>query len=152
VTSTAPDVRTARRVTYFEPGSFLSEETVRPIADGPDIVQRAAAGAPPRAFCFALSTVLVADSVPDGQGGTLTVLPKEIGRTGRYYLAGRLFDRDEVLALGGHDTLASNMRDQWPLVILTAQGNWQPFEDADVLLTAVPMPPGLVVLDQEAGR
>ncbi len=132
-------VRTERRATYYLPGSLFPEEITRPIDNGPDIVDRAAAQAPTGTFCFVLSTVLTADPVSDGRGGTLAVQPKTIDKTGRYYLGGRLFDQDEVAALGdSHRTVLANMQgNRWALVILTSQGNWQPFEDPDVLLAAV---------------
>lgn len=127
-----------KRVTYYTPGVFFAEDSTLPIEDGPDIVQRATAGAPAGAFCFTLQTVLIAPPVPDGEGGTLRVMPKVVERTGRYYLTGRLFDQDDLRELGGdYAVLLSNMDSNgWGRVILTPQHNWQPFSDGDVLLTA----------------
>ncbi len=133
--------RRERRVTYYLPGTFFAEDTTRRIGDGPDIVQRAAAGAPAGAFCFVLSTVLAADPVPDGEGGTLRVQPKTVETTGRYYLGGDILDRDGVAALDGdHRILLSNMDGNgWPRVVRTRFGNFQPFEAGDVVLPAEPV-------------
>jgi hypothetical protein len=127
-----------KRVTYYLPGTFFSEDTTRPIDDGPGLVERAATQAPPGAFCFTIQTVIASPPVPDGEGGTLAVVPKVVNRSGRYYLGGRLYDLDGVMALGGHDTLLSNMRGNgWARVIQTRSGNWQPFEAGDSLLGGI---------------
>lgn len=139
---TAEGPHREKRVTYYLPGSFFSEDTTRSIDDGPDIVQRAAAGAPSGTFCFTLSTVLVAPPVPDGEGGVLRVVPKTVETTGRYYLGGRLFTADDVRALDDGDTyrtlLANMSGNGWARVVLTPVGTWQPFGDGDVLLSEEP--------------
>jgi hypothetical protein len=137
MTATTP-TRREKRVTYYLPGTFFAEDTTRPIADGPDLVERACVAAPEHAFCFELLTVLVADPIPDGEGGTLTVLPRTVEKSGRYYLGGEVFDERGVEAAGGHGALLVNMRGNgWARVIRTRLGNWQPFTDEDTLLDEV---------------
>lgn len=133
------NVRTETRVRYYQPGILFPEETTRTAPTGVDPADWARENAPYGAFAFTLSTVMTADPVPDGCGGTFKVTPKTVNETGRYYLGGRLFDRDEVAALDQreHPALLANMRgNDWDTLILCSTGNWQPFTSGDVLLGA----------------
>jgi hypothetical protein len=132
-------VRTEKRVTYYLPGAVSSEDITRVIEDGPNLVERAAAAAPGEAFCFTLQTVLTADPIDDGQGGTLTVVPRVVDRSGRYYLGGTVYTPDELeLIPGDYRILIANARGNgWRGAIQTPLGNWQPFEDGDTRLDPV---------------
>ena len=133
------DVREEKRVTYLIPGILFPEDDSRTIEDGPDLVDRAAAQAPRDAYCFTIETVLVADPIPDGRGGTLRVQPKSMDESGYYYLGGELFTAEQIEALDDsgreYQILLSNMRgNDWQMMIRTPLGNWQPFGEGDVLL------------------
>lgn len=132
------------RVTFDSPGSFFAESRTLPIeswspalavalADG--IVERY--GAKPYGFRF--STLLTADPVPDGEGGTLKVEPKEVAQSGTHFLGGEVLTFDQLVARDDpkESILRSNMQsNDWPLV-LENNNPWrsvQPFpEDACVV-------------------
>jgi hypothetical protein len=113
-------------VVFFSPGTLFSETSRKPI-DAWDVPRAAAMakditerhGARPYAFRFA--TDLVADSVPDGEGGTLNVTPKEIDKSGMHYLDGQVLRYEDVPET--ETILRSNMRcNDYPLVVETRNG------------------------------
>ena len=88
---------------YFSPGTFFAETSSRDLEDGSleEAVALAAGiserhGALP--YAFDIVTYLVAEPIDDGQGGTMDVPPKEIGRDGRYYIGGELVRYEESVA------------------------------------------------------
>jgi hypothetical protein len=103
-------------VTFRSPGTFMSEDTTRPIGEwdtrvairlSHDIVERHGA----RPYGFRFTTMLESGDIPDGRGGSLKVLPKELKRSGFHFIGG------EVLALADVERrfpekriLISNMR------------------------------------------
>ena len=100
---------------YFSPGTLFAETSERALEDGSleEAVKLAAEiserhGALP--YAFDLVTYLVAEPVDDGQGGTMNVPRKEIGRDGRYFLGGEIIRYEEAVAREGERSVwASNM-------------------------------------------
>lgn len=132
-------------VTFLSPGTFVHEQTTKPIDkwDIPaacemstSIVERYGA----RPFCFYFTTVLTAEPVPDGEGGTLEVCPKEVARSGTHFLGGTVLTIHDVEARArpGDEILASNMRFNWPVVVETSNGfrSVNPFVQDDVIVDA----------------
>lgn len=117
-------------VTFYAPGSLFAEEssfkvsawdTVEAIAFLPK-----AYGHP---YAFQFSTQLVADPVPDGEGGELKVQPKEVEKSGMFFIDLELRFYDDVPP----SILRDNMRcNDWPIVT----GNWaQPFNEKDAVVS-----------------
>lgn len=108
---------------FFSPGTFVCEQTSRDIdswdtvaavALGADIVERH--GAKPFGFQFA--TYLIADPIADGEGGLLQVEPREVERTGTYYLGGEVLKYDDIPSTDDTRILLGNMKgNRYPLVI-----------------------------------
>lgn len=132
-------------VTFLSPGTFVSEQTTREIARWDPavaaemscaIVERYNA----RPYAFYFSTMLSADPVPDGEGGTLRVEGKEVGRSGLHHLGGEIVTIEDVEARCDpkDSILLSNMRYTCPIVV-DNRNSWRsthPFEEQDVLIDA----------------
>lgn len=131
-------------VTFLSPGTFVGEQSCRDIAS-PDpalavemsrkIIERY--GARPYGFYF--STVLVSNPVPDGEGGTLEVVPKEVDRTGIYFIGGtiRTFDAVERAAKPDERILLDNMRwNEFKIVVENTNSyrSVHPFGERDVII------------------
>lgn len=129
---------------FSSPGTLFSEQSSRPIENwdcakacelAREIVERH--GAKPYAFEF--YTLVVHDPIPDSEGGLLEVRGREVSRSGRHFLGGRLVTLDEIEAL--HDSskqiLVSNMKGNgWPIVVEN-NNSWksvQPFRKEDVVV------------------
>ena len=122
-------------VTFLSPGTFVHEETTKPI-DSWDVdkareMARAIKerhGATPFAFVFSTR-----------QRGPLDLDSKEVAHSGRYYLGGKVETLEEVEARQdpNEDTLRFNMRcNEWHRII-TNRNSWkitQPLETDDVVL------------------
>lgn len=106
-------------VEFFSPGTFLSESSQRAIESwdtktaatmATEITERYNA----KPYGFKFFTSIAAESIDDGEGGKLNVQPKEIARSGMYYLTGDLILFDDA----PKGTLRSNMRcNHWPICI-----------------------------------
>lgn len=131
-------------VTFISPGTFMSEYTTRAIAtrDVAEAVlmsQRVVERYNARPFAFYFSTMSEHAPIPDGEGGTLNVEPKEVDRSGNYFLGGVLLTLDELKAR--HDSslriLIDNMESNgWPVVIENCN-SWksvQPFKEKDCVV------------------
>lgn len=118
------------RVTYFTPGILFPEEYTHDIEERDP--QLAVERAPANTYCFNFYDV---EEAPD-LGADFKVVPVAKNKTKRYYIGGTLYTLAEVEALGkGMEILASNMRgNHWDRIIKCVPGNWQPFEEGDVLL------------------
>lgn len=115
-------------VEYLLPGTLFPECQTLTIKSRS--VKEAVRLAPKNAYCF---TIYDVEDAPD-LGPDFMVTPKAKNRTPRHYLGGKVFTLEEVKALEG-DVLARNMEGNgWPHVIQCRTGNWQPFEDDDVLV------------------
>jgi hypothetical protein len=130
---------------YWLPGSFLSER------DGRELPERttdaAVAAAPEHAFAFELYDTAVADF--DFDAGLFKVVPIPLDESAKHYLGGDVFTCDELRALAAeegdprkYDILIANVSRWTPegmvegRAIRCRTGNWQPFEDGDVLVGA----------------
>lgn len=136
---------TVHHVTFYSPGTFVSETTSRPIASwdaaaacemATSIFERYNA----RPYAFAFSTSITAPPVPDGQGGTLNVQPRETARSGLHFLDGSVLTIEDVAARSDpkDDILLSNMRGGMPIVVESING-WRsvhPFGAGDVVVNA----------------
>lgn len=122
-------------VTFYSPGTFVHEETTKPIAEwdtdlamemSKDITERHDS----RPFCFVFST---------RERGSEVLDSSEIKRSGRYYLGGTVETLEEVKrrATGDDRILISNMEcNKWDRII-TTETPWkmsQPLESDDVVL------------------
>ena len=130
-------------VTFYSPGTFVSEESTRPIEEWDTVKAcRMAKGVTERygakPFGFRFSTCIVSDPVSDGEGGELAVQAKEVQRSGIYHLGGTLLTYDDVNARArkGDEILLGNMRSHSPIVVENAN-SWRSttaFNEEDVLL------------------
>ena len=121
--------------TFYEPGSFMSEETSRVVKtrDPNEIAKMA----PERAFCFTIEDFVEKTTTVDGENFKKT--ESVGGPSGRFYLGGNLYTVDELKAKFEGDrnkqTLISNIEGNgYPKAIHCRTGNWQPFTDQDVFL------------------
>lgn len=117
-------------VTFYSPGSLFAESTTKPIASrdvklavqmSESVVERY--NATPYGFRF--ESCLVADPIPDGHGGFLEVKSKLVGKSGIYFLGGKLETLDEIEARNDpkERILLSNMRiNEWPVVWVSTKG------------------------------
>lgn len=105
---------------FYSPGTLFAETSERRLETGTleEAVQAAKSvkerhGATP--YGFDLITKIVAPPVPDGEGGTLSVQPKEVDRKGRFYLGGKLLMYEDA---EDGSIMASNMRcNRYPICI-----------------------------------
>ena len=123
-----------RFVTFFSPGTFVAEQTTKCIASWdvehalkllPEIEERY--GAKPYGFQFYTM-----------RRGLRDFEPKEIDRSGTYYVGCRVQTLEDVEAEGpATRILAQNMRmNNWDSVVTTMEGwKWtQPLREKDVVL------------------
>ncbi len=132
-------------VIFHSPGTLFDETTAREVTErdpkqaallAADIVERY--GAKPYGFRFV--TMLVADPVPDGEGGTLNVEPKEIERTGMHYLGGTVIRFDDIPDDKASAILRSNAQGNgWPLVVecRNSYRSVHPFVEGDTIVDAL---------------
>jgi hypothetical protein len=129
---------TRHYVDFRSPGSFVAEESSRPIErlDTRAAVQMAKSvkeryGATPYAFRF--RTMLEADPVTiDGE--VFEVVPKQAARSGEHFIGADVVSYDQVPDTERNNILRGNMRcNGYPFVAQRPGGGWtQPF-DADAV-------------------
>ena len=123
-------------VTFYAPGAFLAEDFSFEVSEwsiGEALALVPKCGLKPYAFQFA--TNITADPVPDGEGGTLAVLPREVSKSGMHYLGGELLTYDQLRRDGDphYVTMLSNMSgNRWPVVIRNR--THQPFNEEDCIV------------------
>lgn len=132
-------------VTFLSPGTFFHEDSTEPIENwdieaaiklSKDVIERY--GAKPFGFYF--TTMLTADPIPDGEGGTLKVTPKEVARSqGTYFLGGVVENYDTVKERADpkESILRSNMECNNFAFIITNTNSWKsvhPFGEADIVV------------------
>lgn len=131
-------------VTFLSPGTFYDETTKKPIGEwntataarmARDVLERYNA----KPFGFQFSTAIVAEPIPDGDGGMLQVQPKEIARSGKYFLGGEIQSYDDVVSRKDetNSILISNMRGNGFWFVITNTNSWKsttPFDEKDVVV------------------
>ena len=133
-------------VIFYSPGTFVSEMTTNPIAErdtklavqmSETVRERYNA----RPYGFKFETRIVAEPVPDGEGGELMVQPKTVATSGMYFLGGKLETLDEVEARNDpkEDILRSNMRNASSHIVCVNENGYRstlPFTEKDVVVNA----------------
>lgn len=129
------------KVTFLSPGTFVSEQTSKPIASydvqlaveiSRSITERY--GATPYGFYF--STQIESDPISDGEGGQLNVEPKTVDESKMYYINGEIETIADVEARNdpSESILLSNMKcNNWDRIVVTRNGykHTRPFNDGD---------------------
>lgn len=126
---------------YMSPGTFFHETSERELkaADVKEAAKLAATITERHAakpFGFQLIERRVHEPIPDGEGGTMKVVPKELQRSGTYFLGGTIRTLDELERENDPkmEILRSNMIcNGWP-IMLQNDNSWRAFEERDVLL------------------
>lgn len=132
---TAPkNVVTVRKhyVTFYSPGTFFPETTTKPIEDwdtkiavemSKHITERYNA----RPHSFKFTTQLEAEPISDGEGGMLKVEPKEVEKSGLFFIGGTLRNFDEVKKKNDpkESILRSNMECNRMWVIIENCNSWR---------------------------
>ena len=131
-------------VSFLSPGSFFSETTDREIDswDVKKVIEMAKSikeryGATPYGFYF--KTFITHPPIPDGEGGTLNVQPKQVADSPYYFLGGEIKSYDDVVSRNDPEdkTLISNMRsNNYPFIIVNTNSyrSTLPFGEKDILL------------------
>jgi hypothetical protein len=141
-------MKTQRRefVTFYSPGTLFAETTTKEIGERNVKVALAMAetiteryNATPYGFRF--ETRIVAEPLPDGEGGTLRVDPKTVAESGTYFLGGKLVTLDEVEARDDpkESILRSNMRCNDSTIVCEVVRGYKsthPFTDKDFVVDA----------------
>lgn len=120
--------RKRHTVTFYSPGTFCSESSTKHIsAWDPVEAVRLAKGINERynakPFGFRFSTSIIADPVPDGEGGYIEVPPKEVESSGLMYLGGTLIRYDDVPEK--ESILRSNMRCNNHPIVIENRNSWR---------------------------
>lgn len=128
---------------YLIPGSLFPEDEVQQLDERS--VEAAMEVAPHGAYCFTLYDTAIADF--DFDAGLFKVIPIPQNESERIYMGGQVFTCDELRALAVEEGDPSKYRilianvtrypDGQPVegrAIRCRTGNWQPFEDDDVLV------------------
>jgi hypothetical protein len=134
------------QVMFYSPGTLFSESSTYPIDswDTKEAVKMAEKiverhNAKPYGFLF--ETLLIADPISDGEGGTLKVESKVVKTSGLYFLGGRVETYDEV-AVRNDDSesiLQSNMRNNDMWIVCVNTNSWKvtlPFGEKDCMVDA----------------
>lgn len=134
------------RARYYLPGSFFAEDVSKELSDRS--VDAAIARAPMSAFAFVLYDTPIIDFEYDAD--RFKVNPTPQNESAKHYIGGTIYTCDELRALavaeGDPDryrTLIANVTQYRPnggsvegRAIRCRTGNWQRFEDGDVLVDA----------------
>lgn len=123
---------------YALPGSFLNESDSRELSDRS--IDAAIARAPESAFAFVLYDTAEIDFEYDP--ALFRVSPRPQNESGKHYIGGEVFTPDELRQLAAqegephkYDVLIANVEgNRWGRAIRCRTGNWQPFEEGDVLV------------------
>ena len=116
-------------VQFFSPGTLFSETSSKPIDSWNvplavkmswRIIERHEA----KPYAFQFFTCLVVDPVPDGEGGTLEIQPKEVERSGSHFLGGELLFYDDLPDDDEHRILRSNMRGNGHPIAIQNKNSW----------------------------
>jgi len=134
-------------VVFFSPGTFVAEQTRKPIEgwDTRIAVQMAAEiveryDATPYGFSF--TTVRTLDPIPDSEGGYFRVEEKVVKESGTYYIDGEVLTESDIRRraeeFGGLkklDTLLFNVRHMKHVVTGVATYRWwKPWQPGDAIV------------------
>jgi len=117
-------------VEFFSPGTFQAEYSTRSIPSwsiakaiklSKKVIERH--GAKPYGFQFV--TCICADPIPDGEGGKLKVVSKEVKRSGMHYLGGEILKFDDVPNTKENKILRSNMECNDMPVLVVNNNSWK---------------------------
>jgi hypothetical protein len=134
------------QVTFYSPGTFVSESSTYDIeswdtAKAVELAERVTERYNAKPYGFVFETIITAQDVPDGEGGTLKVQSKLAEKSGIHFLGGWLETYDDVLARNNKNEsiLRDNMRynDHWIVCINT--NSWRstiPFEENSRIVDA----------------
>jgi hypothetical protein len=134
------------KVTFYSPGTLFSEsstfdieswDTAKAVEMSEKITERYNA----KPYGFVFRTLIVADDVSDGEGGTLHVEPKEVESSGIHFLGGRLETYDDVIKRNDdkESILRSNMRNNESWIIIINDNSFRstlPFSEEDCIVNA----------------
>lgn len=132
------------KVTFLSPGTLFSEQTTQEIpewdpgaaaAKAKDVRERYNA----RPYAFFFTTVLTADPIPDGEGGTLRVAEREVAQSGVYHINGTLITLEEAKSDPEFKDLSNLMfvlRYDHPVCVVTQNSfrHVAPFKEGDYLV------------------
>lgn len=134
------------QVTFYSPGTLFSESSTHDIdswdtAKAVELSETVLARYNAKPYGFVFSTIIVADDVPDGEGGFLKVSSKEVESSGIHFLGGRLETYDDVVARNDEkeSILRSNMRSNEMWVIIINDNSFRstlPFNEGDCVVNA----------------
>lgn len=123
---------TKHYVELLYPGAFMPETEIREVKSR---TVEAIGKIPEGCFAFYFFDRTEAKAEEDGE--ILRGKPKN--ESNKYYPKGTLYNLEEVKALNLPGHIVSNMEsNNWSMVIMTHRGNWQPFEEGDILLEEIP--------------
>lgn len=119
-------------VEYMIGGRFFGEEESKAIAERTD--DEALANLPRMAYAYRFYDLRTLSGKLEN-GEPIEKSTRE-NVSGWHYPDAETFNADRIAALKGyHEILLSNMRcNDWPLVVRTRLGTWQPFNDGDVIV------------------
>jgi len=119
-------------VEFLYPGALFSEEESQVIKDRD--IKKILKIMPKGAYCFRIYDQTSKETKVDGE--KRVVFGKEKNKTKKYYPGGTPYTLDQVKKMGkDFSILASNMEcNNWPIVVKTRAGNFQPFEEGDIIL------------------
>lgn len=125
------------RAKYLLPGSFFNEDESRELDER--TVDAALAAAPEHAFAFKLYDTAILDFEFDA--GLWRVIPIPQNESPTHYIGGTVYSMDDLENLAHAEgepdkyrILISNVRQYDGFAIRTCMGNWQPFQNGDILV------------------
>ena len=133
-------------VVFYSPGTFFAEISQREISEwdtrkamvlAAEVRERHDA----RPYGFRFETRIVADDVPDGEGGTMPSTSKTVEKSGMHYINGKVETLEQVKACAtkDDDILVGNIeRNGYKKLVTTANGyGWtQPYEPGQCVVDA----------------
>jgi hypothetical protein len=134
------------QVTFYSPGTLFSESSTHDIESwdtvkAVELAETVLARYNAKPYGFVFETIIVAEDVPDGEGGTLKVQSKSVEKSGIHFLGGRLETYDDVVARNDdkENILRSNMRSNEMWVIIINDNSFRstlPFNEEDYIVNA----------------
>jgi hypothetical protein len=143
-------------VEFRSPGTLYAEESSRPIeawdtAKACELAKGITERHGAKPFAFKFITMLEADPIDDGEGGTLQVQSRRVAESGTYFIGGTILSIDDVIrrnepsvrrggtkpTSGDDGILIENMRrNDWPYaieIVNVYRSTW-PFLESDLVV------------------